>query len=221
MIASEIVRDIDAIDWSDLGKAEQHGREILRQVSAPECITSSLAAIDEQPFFEASERKSFQDTYVMHRNTTGATLRLHHFRPGHEDRSEFAHNHRWPFVALIVKGGYRHEVFVPVNTDKADKPKLVRALVRDEGPGTAYVFGTHLFHMIKAKPDTVSLILRGPAELAAAQFLSVDGKGEDFSRVSRDVETVRGVQKSGLNAADLDNLRDQLSRWGLASPAAA
>lgn len=105
-------------------------------------------------------------------------VRLHLYQGGFFDRP---HNHRWSFASRIVRGSYEHRLFGSDSDfgESTDPTALQALLTRRERAGTTYALHHTSVHSVTAAPDTVSLIVRGPA--AKKRFLIHDAaKGRFF-----------------------------------------
>ncbi|WP_061296257.1 hypothetical protein [Herbidospora cretacea] len=102
------------------------------------------------------------DKLVLHDDPSGFRVRLHLFGPDHYDRP---HNHRWTYSARLLSG--RHIPSLYGTEDDFDNTIDVAALqplmVRTEQPGPGYTPHHSMVHAAVSRPDTVSLIVRGPA----------------------------------------------------------
>jgi hypothetical protein len=102
---------------------------------------------------------------------TGFRIRLHLFADGYFDRP---HSHRWSYSSLILNGGYLHSLYVlPKNIENISSPRcLVPISMRREKKGDSYTLHYSQFHSVIAEPQTITLVVRGPAE--TDRFLVMD-----------------------------------------------
>lgn len=102
---------------------------------------------------------------------TKSALRIHRFLGVGPDRP---HSHRWPFVARILTGAYRHAIY---SVDGALREGLSLKdlhLITDriERRGAVYALDHKVIHLVDAEKDTLSLVFRGPAR--ADRLLVID-----------------------------------------------
>lgn len=154
---------LSGIDWNRIEDVRDRSIEVLQAVASDKILLTDLVlAVAESPHLSAMcEHYDLLDKMVLldHRST-GARLRLHIFLPGNFDRP---HDHRWTYTTLILKGGYRHLVYLPEEVEQQDFACMRPSFISHLGVGDSYTFDTKLFHSVVADPFTVSLILRGPA----------------------------------------------------------
>lgn len=113
----------------------------------------------------------------------GGRLRLHHWPDGDVEPSN-VHNHRWDFASAIVAGQVRsalfslgargeaveRHVFEPshpggrYSLSPAGTGALSRTAIADFGPGSTYALRAEQLHQVRCDPDTLSLVLTGPAK---------------------------------------------------------
>ncbi len=82
-----------------------------------------------------------------------------------------AHNHRWNFSTRILSGGYHHTIY-RMEQLTTMKYCLTPAMIRHENIGSCYTLHHSQYHSIIEEPNTVSLIVRGPAEKERFQVIT-------------------------------------------------
>ncbi|MFD7454104.1 hypothetical protein [Kitasatospora sp. NPDC059827] len=114
--------------------------------------------------FEASRTTLLLDRIVLALDTwRGFEIRLNtNPRPANQ---RLPHTHGYPFGARVLTGGYLHTV--SSRTDGRDTgpftaDQLCPAVTTTELPGSSYTLGTALAHQALMRPDTTTLMLRGP-----------------------------------------------------------
>lgn len=132
----------------------------LRQTSATDGLLAALLArvLENPKLFSAGELNPTLTKIVLaHSRDWNIQLRLHFFVVGADARP---HDHRWPFSSVILKGGYRHSIYAPLD---GAPDGLIALSSRHEGAGDAYSLSEHAIHTTEVAEATVSLMLRGPS----------------------------------------------------------
>lgn len=113
----------------------------------------------------------------------GTKLRLHHWPEGDAEPSN-VHNHRWAFASAIISGRLHSSLFTTAeNGEVVDRyrfepnqpggrytlspdgrGRISVTNVAEFGPGSTYALGAEQLHQVRANPNTLSLMLSGPAE---------------------------------------------------------
>lgn len=110
-------------------------------------------------------------------------LRVHHWPLGDTEPSNI-HNHRWAFASAIVTGRVRSALLTTAEQGEAVERYLFEpsqpggryklspagegrvsvTSVAEFGPGSTYALGPEQLHRVRVDPNTLSLVLSGPAE---------------------------------------------------------
>lgn len=119
-----------------------------------------------------------------------------------------AHNHRWSFATRILSGGYLHTIY---RMDLLDTGKcsLVPIMVRYEGIGSSYALHHSQYHSIIEEPNTVSLIVRGPAEKESFQMIT-EREGETHPKDSLSLQTSKEKKLKAMTLADYEKILNHL-----------
>ncbi|NTG29949.1 hypothetical protein G6L08_22635 [Agrobacterium rhizogenes] len=97
----------------------------------------------------------------------GFRLRLHIFR---HDVEDLPHNHRFPFTTLILKGGYRHNIYGK-ESDVLSGPSIKQPILTQKvQAGSIYTISQEAVHSAVAEPGTMSLMIRSASVLESALF---------------------------------------------------
>jgi hypothetical protein len=193
----ERLNHLDALDWRDLLEAGRSGIQLLKSITSNQDAFSTLVrnSREDPALFSMAEHFDRLDRLVLYDDLSrGLRIRLHIYPDNHRDGP---HNHRWPFSALCLKGGYTHCIY-PANLrvdEGTDMLSLRPAYVQFVGPGASYTLGPGLFHSVNAVPGTVSLILRGPAT--------------DDRLIMTDLSTGRMRWKHGVEEETAEELADR------------
>ncbi|MFD5462826.1 hypothetical protein ACFWIQ_08345 [Kitasatospora sp. NPDC127059] len=194
--------DIPGLLGADLPKIHAQ-LDALHHLAADRNALSYLvttAALDYERF-EASRTTLLLDRIVLcARPDHGVEIRLNtNPRPGNQ---RLPHNHAYPLGARVLTGGYVHAVSYRTdgwNTGPFTSDQLRPAVTTTELPGSSYTLAPTLVHQALMRPDTTTLMLRGPytsTAHAATDLLppvsawpaSVDGAAPTHSRPMTDAE---------------------------------
>ncbi|MBI3236767.1 MAG: hypothetical protein HYZ48_03575 [Chlamydiales bacterium] len=99
-----------------------------------------------------------------------------------------AHNHRWNFSSLILFGGYRHTLYAK------EEGALIPVMIREEEVGDHYTLHHLQYHSLVAKPNTVSLLMRGALEKESFETIGQEGEKKQWKGADR-LEKTRMTQK--------------------------
>lgn len=173
------ILELGGIDWCDTNSILAGATRVFDTLADPATLIAMVDAVADDPGLAGMcEGYDFMRKLVLHDNPgTGVRIRLHLYRDGFFDRP---HNHRWSFASRILRGSYLHRIFgsdtgFDESTDVAGMRPL---LVRHERPGSTYALHHNSVHSVAAEPDTISLLIRGPA--AKDRFLIHDAINGGF-----------------------------------------
>jgi hypothetical protein len=190
------------IDWNDAEQVENASEHILRHLAGDRTALRAAVqtAADDPHLRNLCEQYDILDKIVLHDDPSGFRIRLHLFGSDHYDRP---HNHRWTYSARLLTGAYTHTLY---GTDEGfdettDVSKLQPKMVRTERPGYGYTLHHTMVHAAVAEPNTVSLIVRGPA--VKDRFLVTD-------RATGQIWWQHGAATESLVEAAVKRLTDPL-----------
>ncbi|WP_433358861.1 hypothetical protein [Streptosporangium sp. CA-115845] len=153
-----------AADWNDTAHVEASTAGLLAELAAdPAALRAAVEAISgDRHLQQLCEHYDILDKLVLHDDPSGFRVRLHLFGPEHYDRP---HNHRWTYSARLLSGSYTHTLYGTEEgfDETTDVSRLHPTMVRTEHTGDGYTLHHTMVHAAVAQPDTVSLIVRGPA----------------------------------------------------------
>ena len=183
-----IVRRLDElkIDWRDFEAAAPQSRAILAEICDDPRQLSDLMkhATTREELRIMCESHQLLDYLVVYDSLErGIRLRLHLATHDHLQRP---HDHRFDFSSRILCGTYEHCLLAPkldpyslsdelhaiayqdkdhpdpkINMTNDDFPA---AFVRNERKGDTFTLGNQVSHTVLTTANTVSLVLRGPAQ---------------------------------------------------------
>jgi hypothetical protein len=152
------------LDWNDTAQIEHATADLLTHLAEDRGALRAAVenAADNPGLRGLCEHYDILDKIVLHDDPSGFRVRLHLFGPDHYDRP---HNHRWTYSARLISGSYTHMLYGTEEgfDETTDVHQLHPKMVRTEHPGYAYTLHHTMVHAAVAQPDTVSLIVRGPA----------------------------------------------------------
>ncbi|MFB8199379.1 hypothetical protein [Kitasatospora purpeofusca] len=152
------------LDWGDAAKVEAATADPLAHL-AEDRIALRRAVEDARTdahLRSLCEHYDILDKIVLHDDESGFRIRLHLFGDEHYDRP---HNHRWTYSARVISGRYTHTIYGTEDgfDETTNVAGLQAKMVRSENPGHSYTLHHTMVHAAVADPDTVSLVVRGPA----------------------------------------------------------
>ena len=162
----KLLDDVPAINWSDFLAAGRQTREILHRVAADrEYLRYLVEHVAETPaLFEKCERHELDDKIVIYDAMADRNFRIR-FRLATAYQDERPHQHRFCFSTVILRGNYFQTLYTTDQSldDGVDFDQIRPTICREEPMGSAFTIDHNVIHSTIAPPDTISLVLRGPA----------------------------------------------------------
>ena len=174
------------IDWTDFEAAGHSTRAVLqRLVSDKRSLRELVYRVEKnERLLAMCEQHQLLNYLVLYDHLDrGVRIRLHVTPSDTRDRP---HDHRFSFSSVILRGRYRHtfhELTRPIydasrddscrswqnlqNPDPdshIDFTAVKPVFTRHERPGSCYSLHHSSVHALSTSPETVSLVIRGPAE---------------------------------------------------------
>ncbi|MFF7597652.1 hypothetical protein [Streptomyces mirabilis] len=154
------------IDWDNPRRSGRQARKLLGRLGSDRDLLSQIVlGIASDPLrLGRSERHPLMHRLSLYEDPERrCQLRLHFFTG--RDRDLVPHDHKYPFSAHVLSGGYLH--VWNRRTDEAQagdftSEDVTPGIVTLERAGTGYTFQHTLVHQTIVLPGTVSLFLRGP-----------------------------------------------------------
>jgi len=112
---------------------------------------------------------------------------------------------------LILNGEYKHYIFgTEDNINEETKfEDLEPILIRQEKQSSIYTLSHKVFHSIEAQPNTVSIIIRGPA--VKDRFLIIDKlTKKKWWEYGRESETIEEIRRKQVSLDHIKNLIEKL-----------
>lgn len=160
------LNDVPPIDWEDLEQAHEITSSILRQLAADKAtLRRLLLAVEHTPdLMTKCELHSLDDKIVIYDGMTDQNFRIR-FRLSNIYQDERPHTHRFSFTTLILRGTYWQTWYSTRREldEQIDVSEIIPVCSREEPAGSSFTIHHDAIHSTITPPDTVSLILRGPA----------------------------------------------------------
>ena len=164
--AAELLQPLAALDWSDVDDIRERSEPVMRALAADKPLLRDLViSIADDP-----ERRSLceQDyalsKYVLYKDPQGRfRVRLHVMA---DAQVVTPHGHRNCFASLILRGGYEHTLYAPLDDGETlIRPEDLKPAVRRwEGEGTHYAIHHSVIHHTQTGGEPcVTLMVRGPS----------------------------------------------------------
>lgn len=210
-----IVQELEKINWEDLNKVAFVNKRVLEDIFNNRNIIGFLLknVLKDTNLISLAEHYDFFDKIVLYVDKKDRfRIRLHVFS-GENSNQYRPHCHRWDYSSVILKGGYKHNIFgtekeINENT-KIDVLKPI--LYQEQKAGSIYTLSNEVFHSISAKKDTVSIIIRGPS--LKDRFLIMDKKvNKIWWEYGRESETIEEIKNKAITVKDLRILIDKINK---------
>lgn len=225
-----------AFDWEDLRASGERASSILEHIADDPRLLKSLLVrvLDDEGLLAMCERhRPFDKIVLFDGKEKNFRIRLHIWRSTEFER---AHQHRFSFTARMIQGRYRHVLYdlglpgaavaPPVgaeehadpdhpDTESGHRLRALRQILEYEmKAGDGYTLHHTAVHATLVETDTVSLILRGPAEKDAAFVANLD-EGGVYWRFGRKDESPERVRVKRMTRDELEAVIADLARRGI------
>lgn len=169
---TNFLNDIQTDTIRDFEEFQKISHEILFEIARDKEGLKNLIqeSSQNQKLFSYSEHYDILDKLVLFvSEDREIRLRLHIFADDYFDRP---HNHRWSYSSYILSGGYKHTLFEPKHESKTiSLQDLTPRMIRHEKQGDLYTLHHSQHHSVVAKPNTITLVFRGPSEKKKFQVM--------------------------------------------------
>lgn len=215
-IMHDYLGTLPALDWSDLDLVHAQTEPILKAIAADrDALRTLIANARMQPrLLEMCERHYLLDYFVLYdAPDRNFRMRIHLHTTNHLERP---HNHRFPFTTFVICGSYSH-LIQRVRSGVAAVTKfedMELAYRTREQAGSCYTISPNTIHTTYTEPDTISIIIRGPAVLDKSIIIDRETGGVTW-RVGRNSETSERREQVKMSLADFDELTKKLARLGV------
>jgi len=210
---TSIIKSLEKLDWKNLEKVAKHNRKLLEHLlNNREIISLFLKnVLRDEALTSLAEHYDFFDKIVLYADKKGRfRIRLHIFS-GNPSTKFRPHCHRWVYSSVILRESYNHFIYgtedqINENTDIKDLKPII---IQKEKTSSIYTLNHNVFHSIETKPDTVSIIIRGPA--LKDRFLIIDKKtNKKWWEYGRESETIEEIKRKSMDISLLRKLIDKL-----------
>lgn len=186
----ELFEGIDRIDWEDLpGSAALTQRLIGEFAEDKALFRRLLLAVEHDPYLWAKcEEDVVEDKIVLWDDVEkGLRIRL---RMSTDYQQQLAHNHRFSFTNLVLRGSYLHRNYVARNGfDENTLPDDVQpVLLHEDRAGECFTIHHNALHSTPfTQLGTISLVLRGNPvkDRAPVMFKEARGREEALEELTR------------------------------------
>lgn len=162
----KLLDEFESINWSDLDRARETSTQLLRQLAADKAgLRQLLLSVEKDATrLQRCECHPLDDKIVIYDAMEERNFRIR-FRLATAYQDERPHTHRFTFTTLILRGSY-HQTWYHTSQDinqELDVDQVIPICIHEEQAGSAFTIHHNAIHSTIAPPDTISLIIRGPA----------------------------------------------------------
>ncbi|WPO69646.1 MULTISPECIES: hypothetical protein [unclassified Streptomyces] len=203
------------VDWTDLGKVHLQNSEFLTALSADkEAMRELVDGVRAEPrLWDMCEHNRLFDKLVLHdAPDRGFRIRLHVW-----SNMEVAapHDHRWSFTTRLLTGSYDHVLYhVVEDADASVAPAFEQRFQSTERAGDSYTIHHETVHATTTKANTISLLVRGPAEKDVSRRMDPN-TGKLWFGLGRKDQTDADVARRRMTVEHFDAIRAQLVDAGI------
>ncbi|MET9406114.1 hypothetical protein ABZX90_10125 [Streptomyces sp. NPDC002935] len=178
----ELFDDIGPIDWEDLPKVAVLTQRLIREFAKDKALFKRLLlAVEHDPYLWAKcEEDVVEDKIVLWDDVEkGLRIRL---RMSTDHQQQLAHNHRFSFTNLVLRGTYLHRNYVARNGfDENTLPDDVQpVLLHQDRAGECFTIHHNALHSTPfTELGTISLVLRGNPVKDRAPVMFKETRGRE------------------------------------------
>lgn len=208
-----IIKYLEKLNWEKLEKVEFHTQNILEMLFQNRKIISLFLknVLQDKTLISLAEHYDFFDKIVLYVDKKNRfRIRLHIFS-GDTSTKYRPHCHRWNYSSVILKGSYKHFIYGTEDNinENIDLKDLNPIIIREEKTHSIYTLSHKVFHSIETQPDTVSVIIRGPA--VKDRFLIMDKlTDKKWWEYGRESETIEEIKRKQVSLKHIQNLIEKL-----------
>jgi len=220
-ILESVIKDLERLNWRNFETVALNTQKVLKEMLNNKEIISLLLEnlLKNDKLISFAEHYDFFDKLVLYVDKKDRfRIRLHLFS-GDKSTKHRPHHHRWVYSSVILRNGYKHFIYgteeqINENTKIKDLKPIV---IREEKTGSIYTLNHNVFHSIEAEPDTVSVIIRGPA--IKDRFLIMDKKtNKKWWEYGRKSETIEEIKRKSLDINQIRKIIDKLYKLEVFTP---
>lgn len=211
--ARDLLAAIPQLCWDDLETVHASAAPVLKALAADRgALRAMVERIPDDPTLMAMcERHFLLDYFVLHDAPERRfRLRLHMHTDNAKERP---HNHRFPFTTYVLLGSYLHLIHTVRGElgDHSTIEDLSLAYRTTEKAGSCYTIAPATVHTTYARPDTVSIVIRGPA-IADRSIIMDRETGRVTWRHGRQAESAARRATVAMSPADFHRLAAKLKQ---------
>lgn len=200
--------EVDRIDWDDLETAAVLTQRLIREFAADKAtFRRLLLAVEHDPYlWSKCEEDVVEDKIVLWDDIAkGLRIRL---RMSTAHQAQLAHNHRFSFTNLVLRGTYLHRNYVARGGFGPDTlPDDVETVcVHEDRAGDCFTIHHNALHSTPFTDlGTISLVLRGNPvkERAPVMFKEPRGRAEAVARLRERGEPLPELEPTDANVGDM------------------
>jgi len=213
---NKLLDSLGPIDWDDFERAAATTKEVVRELAADKAgLREMIYSIEDDPYrLSKCERHYLLDKFVLYDALDrGFRVRLHMSTNNHLDRP---HDHRFSFTTLILTGTYQH-IWHHVHKNVDDTLELSDVepvFITNEEVGSCYTLHHTAVHTTFTTPNSVSLVIRGPAEKERS-IITERHTGKIWWRYGEQAESAERRRDKVMSMEDYKALRANVEALGV------
>lgn len=198
------------VDWADLSKAHLQNSQFLTALSADaKAMRELVDGVRTDPrLWDMCEHNRLFDKLVLHdAPDRNFRIRLHVW-----SNMEVAapHDHRWSFTTRLLTGSYDHVLYhVIEDADASVAPAFEPRVQTTERAGDSYTIHHDTVHATTTKANTISLLVRGPAEKSVSRRMDPN-TGKLWFGLGRKDQTEADIARRRMTVERFEAIRAQL-----------
>lgn len=203
--AAAALQPLTELDWNNVDEIREKSEPVMRRLAEDKAFLRELivSIVNNQERRQLCEQDYYLSKYVLHNDPQGRLrLRLHVMREG---PVETPHSHRNSFASLILRGGYEHTFFTPLDDGETliSPADLKPAVRRWEGEGVHYALHHSVIHSTEVVgPPCITLMARGPSLRRQAINLDLSQEHSWWHRGAADLSEEEAARVQRLDSEE-------------------
>ncbi|MEU7729800.1 hypothetical protein AB0B78_31915 [Streptomyces sp. NPDC040724] len=205
----DLFENVGPIDWEDLPAAAALTQQLIRDFAEDKALFRRLLlAVEHDPYLWAKcEEDVVEDKIVLWDDVEkGLRIRL---RMSTDHQQQLAHNHRFSFTNLVLRGTYLHRnYFARGGFDENTLPDDVHpVLLHEDRAGECFTIHHNALHSTPfTELGTISLVLRGNPVKDRAPVMFKEARGRE--------EAVRSLRETAVTPGELSEVEPESAEVG-------
>ncbi|NEB74296.1 hypothetical protein G3I40_03450 [Streptomyces sp. SID14478] len=205
----ELFDNVDPIDWDDLPSAAALTQRLIREFAEDKTLFKRLLlAVEHDPYLWAKcEEDVVEDKIVLWDDVEkGLRIRL---RMSTDYQQQLAHNHRFSFTNLVLRGTYLHRNYVARNGFNEDTlPEDVQpVMLHEDRAGECFTIHHNALHSTPfTELGTISLVLRGNPVKDRAPVMFKEARGREEALAQQTADRHAGLSEIEPEAAGVGTM---------------